>query len=110
MITKPFAYLSAALFIIILVLGWFTYSYRDELRDLTVEYATTSANAATCKAMLAEQNLAIEKLRKEKVKPEVITTIKYVDKLKIKYVDRNITRKECNEVISTIDAIRSRYP
>lgn len=110
MITKPFAYLSAALFVVIIVLTVFTYSYRSELQELTLKYAVSISNATTCKASLQEQNRLIEALRLKKEEPKFITKIEYKDRLSIKYIDRNITKEECNEVINTIDAVRSRYP
>ena len=109
MIAKPFAYLSAALFIVIIIMGWFLNSYSNEIRELTLNYAYSTANEATCKKALAEQNAEIEKLRHKKPETKIITNIEYREKLKIVYKDRNVTKEECNEIVSTIDAIRKHY-
>jgi hypothetical protein len=109
MIVKPFAYLSAALLIVIVVMGWFINSYQEELKDLTIDYATSNANAATCRASLAEQNAELEKLKHREVEPEIVTRIEYKEKLKIVYRDRNVSKEECNEISSVIDAIRKHY-
>lgn len=109
MIVKPFAYLSAALFIVILVMGWFLNSYSAEIKTLTLNYAYSQANEATCRASLAEQNAEIEKLRHRKPETKIITNIEYRDKLKIIHKDRNVTKEECNEIVNVIDAIRKHY-
>jgi hypothetical protein len=109
MVVKPFAYLSAALFIVIVVMGWFLNTYQKEIKDLTIDYATSEANRATCRASLAEQNAEIERIRLKKVDPKVVNRIEYKEGLKIVYKDRNITKEECNEMGSTIAAIRKRY-
>lgn len=109
MVIRPFAYLSAALLIVVVVMGWLLNSYQEELKELTIDYATSNANTATCRAALAEQNAELEKLRHNKVDPKIVTRIEYKEKLKIVYKDRNITKEECNEMGSVIDAIRKRY-
>lgn len=109
MVVRPFAYLSAAFFIVIIVMGIFINSYQEDIKELTIDYATSSANAATCQAILAKQNIEIEKLRHKKVEPEIVTKTEYKEKLKIVYKDRNITKEECNEMGNVIDAIRKHY-
>jgi hypothetical protein len=110
MIARPFAYLSAALFAAIIVMVRLLYSYRGELRSVALEYATASANSATCRAILAEQNAELERMWHEKPAPRTITRTEYRDRVVIQYVDRNITQEECHETAAHIDAARRLFP
>jgi hypothetical protein len=110
MIARPFAYLSAALFAAIIVMSWFLYSYREEIRSLALDYASASANRETCRAMLAEQNAELERMRHEKPAPRTITRAEYRDNVVVRYVDRNISQEECHETSAHIDAARRLFP
>jgi hypothetical protein len=79
----------------------------DECRALS---ATASANVVRLRAALVDQSDLIEAQRinyEERIASiRPITRVEVRERLKIVYVDRNISEEECRETASTIDAVR----
>lgn len=71
---------------------------------------STKKDVQVCEALSLAQDQAIEAISvhyEERLKERKVITVKDIQtKLKIVYKDHNVTKEECNEVFSVIDAIR----
>ncbi len=115
--TKVMGVLSGVLVLLLLGSTLLNYKYRADiaLKEVNVaklesDLQTLNINKKTCENAITDQNMKIEASRidyeKRLAAIKTVTTVKIVEKLKIKYVDRNISRESCNETASVIDAIR----
>jgi len=94
--------------------------YQDDIAEMRKEHeakvlimtkknTVTASNLVTCKATILEQNNVLDAMNIEyehrlaNFKPKTIVKLK--EKLKVVYRDRNISKKECDEVFSSLDAI-----
>lgn len=109
-IGKAFAAIAAALLLLCIALGFGLYHYRVQAAEYARDLVVAGANKQTCESALQEQREYVEKLKIEPKQPEVITQVKYRDKIVVKYVDRNITQEECRETSAHIDAARRLFP
>jgi len=105
-----FGYLSGALLLVVLMLGVTAYSYRAKLAEAVTENTVCEMNKKQYEEALNFQNGAIEdqridyETRLANVKP--ITRVVVKEKLKVVYREHNVSKGECDEVFSTLDAIR----
>lgn len=115
--TKVLGVLSGVLVLLLLGSTLLNYKYRADIAltevhvaELESDLQMLNINKKTCENAIADQNMKIEASRidyeKRLAAIKTVTTVKIVEKLKIKYVDRNISRESCNETASVIDAIR----
>lgn len=117
LVTKALGILSGVLALLLIGSTVLNYKYKAEVAllerdkaELQADLDVLNVNKKTCENAIADQNARIEENRLDyetklaNMKP--VTTVRIVEKLKIKYVDRNISKESCNETASVIDAIR----
>lgn len=110
-IGQAFGYLSGALVIVIMMLSATAYKYRAELAEAVTTNVECQMNNSSLLDAIATQNDMIKAVEIDRdariaaIKPITKTVVK--ERLKVVYVDHNVSQGECNEVLSTIDAIRN---